>query len=522
MIIDRPMISISPRADRGVNAELEHFLDSIVQRLRQCSLFPIFVLEVVSFQIISLPSSMRFDFVAFQDTGANFTFQYLLSQGLKPSIDFGYNYGLLPLMVGRLWFGAFGSTPVTLQLLMLTCNLLVAEALARTVKALDIGLIGKSFLVLSLGYYVVPSYPNIAHALEAVMITEALALHARGSLGGALAMSIVAAFMKPAMGYIYSILLVIEIVCDSQREGLGYRGLARRFVLPLIVGATLSLLLVANFGPLLLVRTLLPFSGIANYRAMDMGFFGIGRQFWLPHGANVFYYLGTFAGLFIVGTLFLVVSAASGVRRLWTRQTDQDYARTLLICVCLLLQLAFILLLFGNAWSWFLYSCFLLLGIAAAASLGPTFRSFVMVCCLLSILGYKATMSDLLRRWRSEVRPPLVSSLWTTNDEASEWEKVLVQARLHPPAVVVSPNESVGLMFPELEKPVGAFFLPGMIPAREMQRKRQQIAGAHTIVVPMPNVSVTPVNCFQTLVDQNFTILWKGRFFEVFRRRSAK
>lgn len=44
--------------------------------------------------------------------GGNLTAQYLLSQGFRPQIDFGHHYGLRGLLVGQIWFGIFGTTPV--------------------------------------------------------------------------------------------------------------------------------------------------------------------------------------------------------------------------------------------------------------------------------------------------------------------------------------------------------------------------------------------------------------------------
>lgn len=62
------------------------------------------LLIVAALRLIPIPS---FTF-AFNDGGANLTVQYLMSRGLVPSVDFGYHYGLLPLLMGKLWFWLFG------------------------------------------------------------------------------------------------------------------------------------------------------------------------------------------------------------------------------------------------------------------------------------------------------------------------------------------------------------------------------------------------------------------------------
>ena len=46
------------------------------------------------------------------DAGGNLTAPFLLQQGYRPVIDFGYIYGHLPLLVDRLWLDLAGATPV--------------------------------------------------------------------------------------------------------------------------------------------------------------------------------------------------------------------------------------------------------------------------------------------------------------------------------------------------------------------------------------------------------------------------
>jgi hypothetical protein len=58
---------------------------------------------------VSIPGTLQFDGFAFGDDGSNLTIQYLMGHGLMPLKDLGYHYGLLPLVVGRIWFGLFGA-----------------------------------------------------------------------------------------------------------------------------------------------------------------------------------------------------------------------------------------------------------------------------------------------------------------------------------------------------------------------------------------------------------------------------
>src|SRR5580704_7565873 len=109
-------------------------------------------LETLAISFARLSESMRFDRFAFCDHGANLTLQYLIAQGLRPSIDFGYHYGLLPALVGRIWFGLFGATPWSYQAAMVIAELLCAWAIAKILSQLKVGGVGLALAFITLGY----------------------------------------------------------------------------------------------------------------------------------------------------------------------------------------------------------------------------------------------------------------------------------------------------------------------------------------------------------------------------------
>src|SRR5208283_5910596 len=100
-------------------------------RLRPLLIFLLFAIEILAIDFLRLPETMAFDSYAFCDNGANLTLQYLVSQGLRPAVDFGYHYGLLPILIGRIWFALIGRTPIAYQALMVACDLVIASAIAR-------------------------------------------------------------------------------------------------------------------------------------------------------------------------------------------------------------------------------------------------------------------------------------------------------------------------------------------------------------------------------------------------------
>ncbi|MGB3549901.1 MAG: hypothetical protein WA993_04360 [Candidatus Binatus sp.] len=186
---------------------------------RPLRIFLLFAIEILAIDFLKLPDIMAWDHYAFCDAGANLTLQYVTSHGLRPTIDFGYNYGLLPILAGRIWFGIAGTTPASLQLLMTVCDLAIAWAIAKIVSRIRFGATGLALIAITLGFAVQASYPSLAQAVEAVLLVCALAYQARGSRASALAFACAAVFTKPSMGYIYSLVLLVAIVC--QRRGAG-------------------------------------------------------------------------------------------------------------------------------------------------------------------------------------------------------------------------------------------------------------------------------------------------------------
>src|ERR1700719_1838988 len=173
------------------------------------ALLAVFSVETIAINLVRMPESMRFDRFAFCDQGANLTLQHLIANGLHPVIDFGYTYGLLPALIGHVWFALFGATPWAYQAAMMLVDLLCAYAIAQILSRLKVGAVGIALAFITLGYAFQASYVNFAHALEALLLCLALAAQARGSYSSALACATAAVFAKPSMGYVYGLLLVV-------------------------------------------------------------------------------------------------------------------------------------------------------------------------------------------------------------------------------------------------------------------------------------------------------------------------
>jgi hypothetical protein len=81
-------------------------------RFRNRDVLIILVLvEVVGLYILKWPLFYEFNKFAFWDSGSYLASNYLVRQGLSPVVDFGWPYGLLPLLVQDALYNLIGATP---------------------------------------------------------------------------------------------------------------------------------------------------------------------------------------------------------------------------------------------------------------------------------------------------------------------------------------------------------------------------------------------------------------------------
>ena len=97
---------------------------------RPLLLFILLATEILAIDFFRLPETMSFNSYAFCDNGANLTLQYLIAHGLNPTIDSGYHYGLLPILVGRIRSQS-PETPIAYQILIVIFDLAIVSAVAR-------------------------------------------------------------------------------------------------------------------------------------------------------------------------------------------------------------------------------------------------------------------------------------------------------------------------------------------------------------------------------------------------------
>jgi hypothetical protein len=471
-------------------------------------LFALFGCETILWAILKLPDQMLFRYVVFGDYGSNFTLQFLLRQGLKPGIDFGYHYGLLPALLGRLWFAIAGPTLPSYMAAMLVCGLLIAWATAVVAAEAQLRTPGVLLLVVALPVGIQVAYPNFAHAIEAALLANALAQQARGRLDLALCLSAAAVFSKPALGLVYMLVLLTLVVSRAESWSVLYRPLAPTF----FISAGLSFLLSLIYGFSTLADTILPIAGISAYRASNFGHFAL--DFWWRPDLGWPYYMFTVAGFWILGTFWLISCA---IQLAFTALKDRAAQ---IVVTCAILHLLFIIFMFGNRLSWFYYSHILVVGLALATLYARQWNRIVIPVLTALALSAQAPAIYGHGTLALYVRSAATLGLKAEATEREEWQRAREIAAGHR-SVVLAEEGDAGLLFPEFEKPVALYLVPGLMLPGEAVRQAQQISAADIVLTTAglkANLARIPPlsGVFRDLHE-----IFAGHYFEAYARRGA-
>jgi hypothetical protein len=466
----------------------------------------------------------RFSRFAYSDSGADLTIRDLIARGLRPTIDFGYIYGLLPLLINRAWYGLWGPSPEAHRALAVLCGVATAWGLARLAASLRVGWAGAALIVLTLPDAMLVVNIVLVQALEPALLVHALADQAAGRRSRALALLTACAFVKPSMAYLYGFLLVATVVVEALRGG-GWRWLARQLAPAVLTGLALSAVLGAVYGLRPLVNTLLPGAGMEVYRQGGYGFFhGAGRAFWWRPGVGLRGYLRYEVGYWLVGSLVLTAGGLAALARLASDRGGRPWReirRDEVVTTCAALHVAFVTLFFGNRLSWVYYLVVLIAGLAAMAGRGGLARGAVWGLAAMVLLSDRSWVNSALSARASVSRGPDTAGLWATRHERNEWRKVLALTEGSRPALLAN-IEGAALFYPRFAPPVVSYLVPGHPVPVELRRKAEQLAAA-PMVVRVRTGSDPAWGGYERWPElaaalDGLELVWRGEIYEVFRR----
>ena len=436
--------------------------------------------EVFAFSVFQAPRQTLVRFAA-MDSGGELAIQDLIGRGFRPGVDFGYPYGLLSLLVGRVWYGFAGLSPRSFNGYVLTCSIFSAWGLARFAVYRRSSLVGLALIALAIPDLGFVTLLTSVHAIEQALLIHALAEQARGRRGTALALLTACCFVKPSLAFAQGLVVLIAVVAAGFRAGRS--AMVRPIVASIVTAGLVALVLSASFGPSSMMKTLSPTTGAAIYRTGHYGFFfGEGRKFWDLPGAGFRDYFRYELGFWALGTVFLLVGGILAARRLVRGVESSEQVRNdEMIVTCSTVHLAFFTLLFGHRFTWVYSLPMLILGLVSLANLGPRHRLAVWVLAALLLVNDRSKLGAIRQLRQTESAGAVTLGLWAGPSERDEWAHALDLTRGRRPALF-GMCEGGALLFPGFAPPTSGYLIPGNMLPVEVERKAKQLAEAGMIV----------------------------------------
>ncbi|NOT63062.1 MAG: hypothetical protein HOP19_22875 [Acidobacteria bacterium] len=487
------------------------------QRAGQPLLWLLLILHAALF-LAQLPTIYEFATFAVFDPGSALRADQLIAQGFTPTIDFGYPYGLLPLMIGRAFFALVGRTPLGYVLFMFLAEAALLWGIWRLAR--NWHWLIALFLLAALPHIIIPVYVNLTHPLEAALIIHALVELVRGQHAKALAIATASLFVKPVMAYVFGF-WVLALLVGQVRTLPNFRARWSSFFSMLrpaaVTGMVCGSISVMRFGWSATANALLPLNGAQSYKAHDFGFFANGRIFWLPKlgSAAQFarYYAFTPAGFWIVCTLLLAVFGFQSWLK-WKQTREAQLQTMLVIAAC---HFCFLFGFFGWQGSWTYYSSLLITGVALGCAVQRVRPALLVLLILLALSGHAARWQNTANAWRWMSRAPSSAGLWAFADLRDEWAKARTLAGERK--IFYLNNGCAELLFPGIDAPVSFFLAPGSQTPGEFERIRTQLKNAAVVVTYNQSPVLDPWN-FEEFADERkaFVETWHGVYLTVHER----
>lgn len=440
----------------------------------------VLVLAALNF-LRQLPEVHSLGALAFGDPGLGLAVDSLLSDGLLPTRDFAYFYGLLGVAVDRVWFAALGRTAAADTLFLFVCNLLLAWALVRFGRALGLPPAARWLLVAGVPVAVMPlRYTSPTHALDAVLIAHALAWQARGNLRAAFAGAVAGVFVKSALVSVYATGLLALILFGPRAVPTNWRTRLRELIPGAVLGCAVLALLVGWFGATPVVKTLFPLAGAKTYEGENFGFFfGVGRRFWLPDQPSLLFYLFGPAGFWLLASLVALAGVPGLVR-------DRRDPKAAALLACAALHVVFVCLLFGNEMSWLYYSFLPVMAAAGvvgrwvAAGVAP--RWLLVGLPVVAVCGWVGFAVHGVSLWKDRVRPAATEGLFAPAKDAAAWGRVR-ELGVRERVLVLTPSGAGRVLFPEVDSVRSSALLPLVAPAAEVEDLLKRLKAADVVVI---------------------------------------
>lgn len=425
------------------------------------------------------------------DQGAALKANYLISNGFLPSVDFTYIYGLLPLVLGKVWLGIFGSSLQSFFAWLLVSQIICCAILARITIIANLTNSGIIFISSSVLFFCLwGGQYSFTHSLEPVFILLALSEHLLGKKGNALTFLVFGYFTKPSMSLVYAGLIFILFASDLIQAKTNIKKVSRE-ILPVILAViflVVSLSIIFSIDSVI-ASVLAPIKGAAVYKAYDYGLFGVGGRFLYFSGVRIGYYIGTPAGFWIVLTFTIFITALFFLFRIFSLKQDIHSNHVVKVIICIAVSHAiFIVRFFGHPASWSYYCYLLIVGIALLGSKNITISKILVknLLIFLTIIMLVPTYVHLLgayKAWANSNQSTLTMGLNSAPELKKEFEEVLGYCQTKKVFVLGEATGGMDVSFPKCKSPDAWWLLKGIYNQKETERIGNQISQSSIVVL---------------------------------------
>lgn len=484
--------------------------------LRQYCFLAVLLVAHTAVFLAQLPTSYEFANFVFFDPGVTLRTDKLIQQGYLPTIDFGYPYSLLPLLLGRIFFALFGRTPIAYILFMFLAEAAILVGLWRLAR--QGGWLIAALLIAAMPHAIIPVYVHLTHPLEAALIIHAIADLVVGRRARALALATVCLFVKPSMAYVLGFLILLLAIVRMIRQREIWPPFLHFLRPALFTGIACLTISSAYFGLVPTVSALIPINGAQSYKALGFGFFANGRTFWLPKLGNAAqfakYYSLTPAGFWIICTVLLAILGLASLIKL-VNATTEKHETLAIIAIC---HFVFLFAFFGWPGSWAYYSSLLVAGTILGLA---TFRIrpvMILAIILIALAGNIERYQITVNAWKWMKRSPESAGLWAFQNQQEEWNYARKLAGERK--IFYLNNGCAELLYPNVDSPISFFLSPDQQAPIEYDRIRQQLEQASIVVTYNHPAILDPWNWPEFAAQrEKFEETWRGVYVTVHERK---
>lgn len=452
-------------------------IESVADRARFTRRFLTYAGAAAVIVVLSWPVVLSFDLWVLKDRGSLLNADVLLDEHLRLGVDTFYAYGLLPILVQRIAFHAFGRGAWPMIGLNFVYLLGMAAFCASFRPRLPDGRIWTiALLALSpVMFWVNPTFPYCFVVLS-MLFALLFVLERRYDI--ALAVATIGCVSVPSIPIVLALSLGALIVIDwFATPGRKLRDLVRNLVPGIATYLALLVLSIVVFGWSSTIATLTPLSQLGHYRAAHydnvLAYLQIGKHI-LP------WYFGNRPAWWMFGTLVLLVAAGRSAASAFALRRFEPVDAFLITCA--FVHVVFFAFAYGPGGQHVIYDPLLVIGVLVGLTriaFAPVARYALLTFLVLGVVSDAIQVKKTVAAWKNTT--PATAGLYADRKWIREWDRMLARYTGRN-ILVLSYSTAPHVYFPQIHSPDLWTLNVAQLTAGDRRRLLVQVASAQVVV----------------------------------------